>query len=119
MRYTMEDESMSLAELFSLIQWDLKVNRGASWDSIRAKLVLVEIRIEQYLHRKLYRPSSSLRVIWYLCRFFGPIYQWFLCNSNIPGTTVIGRGLRLPHPQNIIVAGHADIGEFCTIYQNV
>jgi serine O-acetyltransferase len=27
--------------------------------------------------------------------------------------------LRLPHPQNIIVAGFADIGEFCTIYHNV
>jgi serine acetyltransferase len=110
---------MTLAELFSLIRWDLKVNRGASWDSIRAKLMLVEVRIEQYLYRKLCRPSNPLRMIWYLCRFCGSIYQWFLCNSNIPGTTTIGRGLRLPHPQNIIVAGPSDIGEFCTIYQNV
>jgi serine O-acetyltransferase len=31
----------------------------------------------------------------------------------------IGRGLRLPHPQNIIIAFCAEIGEFCTIYQNV
>ena len=42
-----------------------------------------------------------------------------MCQAIIPGTIVIGRGLRLPHPQNIVITGSSEIGEFCTIYQNV
>ena len=110
---------MTLSELFSLIRWDLRVNRGLRWDDLRAKLLLIEVRFEQYLYRKVGHRSVVLRAIWYLCRFLGSIFQWGLCNSNIPGTTTIGPGLRLPHPQNIIIAGFADIGQFCTIYQNV
>jgi len=110
---------MSLSELFYLIEWDFKVNRGLSWDRLRALGLLFEIRIEQYLYRNLYRPGSPFSLLWFIFRFFGSIYQWFLCNSNIPGTIKIGRGLRLPHPQNIILAGYAEIGEFCTIYHNV
>jgi serine O-acetyltransferase len=108
---------VKLTELLYLIYWDCRINRGWSWDSIRAKLMLVEVRVEQYLYRRLGHGPTI--IIWYAMRFLGSIYQWFLCNSNIPGTTTIGRGLRLPHPQNIIVAGFADIGEFCTIYHNV
>ena len=110
---------MSVSEWFYLLKCDLKINRGVSWDSIRAKLLLIEVRIEQYIHRNFFRPGNPLSSVWYLSRFLGSVYQWFLCNSNIPGTIKIGRGLRLPHPQNIILAGIADIGEFCTIYHNV
>jgi serine acetyltransferase len=110
---------MSLKDLVYLIGWDLRINRGLSFDSLRAKLLLVELRVEQYIYRKFYRPASLGEAFWYLCRFVGSLFQWFLCNSNIPGTTTIGRGLRLPHPQNIILAGYAEIGEFCTIYHNV
>jgi serine acetyltransferase len=110
---------MSLKELFYLISWDLRINRGLSLDSLRAKLLSIELRVEQYAYRKVYRPSNPISILWYVFRFFGSTFQWFLCNSNIPGSVTIGRGLRLPHPQNIIIAGYADIGEFCTIYQNV
>lgn len=111
---------MSFSELMYLIKWDLKINWGLSWDSIRAMLLLLEFRSEQYVYRKLYaRPHTSTRLIWTVFRAFGVLFQWFLCNSNIPGPATIGRGLRLPHPQNIIIANQAEIGEFCTIYQNV
>ncbi len=110
---------MSLKQLFYLLSWDLRINHGWSFDCLRAKLMLIDVRIEQYIHRKFYRPGNPFSLIWYLTRFLGSIFQWFLCNSNIPGSVTIGRGLRLPHPQNIIVAGIADLGEFCTIYHNV
>ena len=109
---------MTLPQLLTLIAWDMRINRGFSFDSIRAKLLLVEIRLEQYIYRKC-RARAIPMIIWYVCRLLGSIFQWMLCNSNIPGTITIGRGLRLPHPQNIILAGFADIGEFCTIYHNV
>lgn len=110
---------MSLKQLLILIGWDMRVNHGWSFDCLRARLMLLDVRIEQYIHRKCFRPGNPLSLVWYLARFCGSLFQWFLCNSNIPGTVTIGRGLRLPHPQNIIIAGFADIGEFCTIYHNV
>ncbi len=75
--------------------------------------------MEQFIYRNCYINKRAIAVTWYICRFLGSIFQWFLCNSNIPGTITIGRGLRLPHPQNIILAGFSHIGEFCTIYHNV
>lgn len=110
---------MSFQNLLYLISWDLRVNRGWGLDAIRAKLLLIEIRIEQYIYRNVDRDNPVGALIWYLCRFLGSIFQWLLCNSNIPGSVTIGRGLRLPHPQNIVIAYHSDIGEFCTIYHDV
>lgn len=111
---------MTLSELFQLIAWDLRVNRGWSLDSLRAKLLLIEVRLEQYVYRKL-QPTSGRwrRLLWYLYRFPGSLFQWFLCNANVPGSVIIGRGLRLPHPQNIIITAFAELGEFCTLYHNV
>jgi serine O-acetyltransferase len=97
----------------------MRVNQGLHFDSIRARLLLIEVRGEQFLHSNLAHRAAPAKAIWYLCRFMGSIFQWLLCNSNIPGSAKIGRGLRLPHPQNIIIAFCAEIGEFCTIYQNV
>jgi serine acetyltransferase len=111
---------MTISEMLELIRWDIKVNRDLGFDHLRAILLLIEVRLEQYIYQYYHRRSNGLtRLIWYMTRFFGSIYQWFLCNSQIPGTVVIGRGLRLPHPQNLIFRYHADIGEFCTIYHNV
>jgi len=109
---------MTLSQMLTLIAWDMRINRGFSFDNIRARLLLIEVRLEQYIYRKCQSRVIPM-VIWYIFRLFGSIFQWVLCNSNIPGTITIGRGLRLPHPQNIILAGFADIGEFCTIYHNV
>jgi len=111
---------MTLSQLVYLIKWDLRVNRGVSFDRLRAMLLLTEVRLEQYVYRKAYpHPNPLALILWYTFRFLGSILQWSLCHSNIPGSVTIGRGLRLPHPQNIIIVGLADIGEFSTIYHNV
>ncbi len=111
---------MSLAELFELIRWDWRINNGASWDALRSRLLLIEVRLEQFWYRRLFpNPGVIGRFLWLFIRGPGSLFQWALCNANIPGTIPIGRGLRLPHPQNIIITGWAALGEFCTIYQNV
>ena len=111
---------MGLRELVYLITWDWRMNRGVSFDQLRAILLLIEVRLEQFVYQAWQRrPGPLLMILWYFVRFAGSIYQWFLCNSNIPGSVRIGRGLRLPHPQNIIIACNAEIGEFCIIYHNV
>lgn len=113
------DESMSLAEVGRHVAWDLRVNCGLRWDSLRAMLLLLEFRLEQYVYRRIGKPGHVLRPVWHACRFAGSVYQWLLCSSNLPGTASIGPGLRLPHPQGIIIAGTAEIGAFCTVYQGV
>jgi serine O-acetyltransferase len=111
---------MTFSQMRDLIRWDLRVNRGLSFDAVRAKLLLIELRLEQYVYGKTQGNHGVFpTLLWVLCRFCGSVFQWLLSNSNIPGSATIGRGLRLPHPQNIIIAGYADIGEFCTIYHNV
>ena len=60
---------MTLAQLFYLIDWDLRINRGLSFDDFRAKLRITEVRLEQYIHRNFDRGSSPLSIVWYLCRF--------------------------------------------------
>jgi serine acetyltransferase len=113
------DKPVSLAGTLRNFVWDLRVNRGPRWDNLRAMLLLLEFRFEQYVYRRIGRAGHPLRPAWYACRFAGSIYQWLLCNTNLPGTASIGPGLRLPHPQGITVAGTADVGAFCTVYQNV
>ena len=111
---------MTLTELIDLIRWDRRVNPATSWDGIRAQLLLFELRCEQYLYQRTgggSRPGGD--PWWTLARAVGSCWQWLLGGANIPGSTVIGRGLRLPHPQNLIVAAGARLGEFCTLYQNV
>lgn len=109
---------MGLKELFELVKEDVHINFGPSLDAIRAILLLLEVRWEQFIHRNCYLNNRLLVPIWYFFRFTGSIYQWLLCNSNIPGNSKIGKGLWLPHPSNIIVVYTAEIGEYCTIYQN-
>jgi serine acetyltransferase len=110
---------MTIKEMIDLIRWDMRANSGVSFDSLRAKLLLIEIRLEQYVYRKVGQRTGLPKAFWYLCRFLGSIFQWKLCNSGVSGMATIGRGPRLPHPQNIIIAHCAEIGDFCTIYQNV
>jgi serine O-acetyltransferase len=113
------DDSMSLEQVIRYIAWDLRVNKGPRWDNVRAMLLLVEFRLEQYVYRRMGRPGHPLRLLWYACRFAGSVYQCLLCGSNLPGTATIGPGLRLPHPQGIIIAGTTEMGAFCTVYQGV
>lgn len=109
---------MNARDLWTCLKWDMRINFGPSWDSLRACLLLLELRLEQFVHATS-RRFRFFVPIWLLTRFIGSIYQWLLCNSNIPGSVKIGPGLRLPHPNNIIIAGCASIGPWCTIYQNV
>jgi serine acetyltransferase len=111
--------TMSIKEFFTLLRWDWRMNFGFTFDRIRAMLLLLDLRWEQLIHRNFCRPRNPLTLVWYLTRFLGSIFQWFFATSIIPGEAKIGRGLRLPHPQNIIVSRFATIGEFCTLYQNV
>jgi serine acetyltransferase len=109
---------MNIKELVNFIKWDFRINIGPSLDSIRAVLLLIEVRWEQYIYKNCYIKYHFLKPLWFLTRFFGSVFQLLLCNSNIPGNAQIGIGLRLPHPQNIIVVFTAEIGNFCTIYHN-
>jgi serine acetyltransferase len=111
---------MKFSELIDLIRWDMRVNWDLGFDHVRAILLMIEVRWEQFVYRwSDAHPNGITRLIWYMTRFFGSVFQWALCNSQIPGSIFIGRGLRLPHPQNLIFRYHAEIGEFCTIYHNV
>jgi len=111
---------MSLTELLGLIRWDIRMNLSPSFDQLRAICLLIEVRGEQYVYQKAQtHPNLLMKLIWNLCRFLGSIYQWLFFNSTIPGSVSIGRGLRLPHPQNLVITRFADIGEFCIIYHNV
>ena len=110
---------MSLKEFLSLLRWDLRMNQGFTFDRLRAMFLMLDVRWEQLIHRNFNRPKNPLILVWYFTRFLGSLFQWFLCMSYIPGDVKIGRGLRLPHPQNILVSRFATLGEFCTLYQNV
>lgn len=63
---------MSFRQLVELLSWDIRVNIGPSLDSIRAVLLLVELRIEQYIYRNC-KASPARRYIWYAFRFAGSI----------------------------------------------
>ena len=111
---------MTISELINLIRWDMRVNPGIHFDAVRAKLLLIEVRLEEFIYQNTCQhPNTLVTFIWYLCRGLGSVFQWFMCNSLIAGSVELGRGLRLPHPQNIIIVKYARIGEFCMIYQNV
>jgi serine acetyltransferase len=110
---------MSLKEFFTLLYWDWRMNKGLTFDRLRAMLLMLDVRWEQLIHRNFCRPKNPLILIWYLTRFLGSLLQWAFTGSIIPGDARIGRGLRLPHPQNIVVTRFATLGEFCTLYQNV
>lgn len=50
--------------------------------------------------------------------FASKILFWFF-KIEISSKSVIGPGLRLPHPMGIIVAPHSSIGENCDLYADV
>jgi serine O-acetyltransferase len=41
------------------------------------------------------------------------------CNATIPRETVIGKGLKLMHPDGIVILKGSVIGEYCSIFQQV
>jgi serine acetyltransferase len=98
---------------------DYRVNAGLSLDRFRAVVLLTEYRMEEAVyewHSARNGPISG--ALWRATRVSGSVFQWVWANSNIPGSVSIGPGLRLPHPQNIIMATGSRLGSGCTVYHN-
>ena len=98
---------------------DYRINAGPSLDRFRALVLLTEYRLEQAVfewHSTRHGPIPAL--LWMATRLAGSVFQWLWANSNIPGSASIGPGLRLPHPQNIIVGAGSRLGARCIIYHN-
>src|ERR1035437_5621947 len=90
---------------------DYRVNAGLSLDRFRAVVLLTEYRLEEAVyewHCVHHGPAGG--VLWRIVRLGGSIFQWVWANSNIPGSASIGPGLRLPHPQNIIIVTGTRLG---------
>ena len=101
------------------VRTDWQANSGLSLDSLKARLLTAEIRGEQAAYRwRQASPGPVRNAAWAAIRFAGSIVQWRLFSCEIPGSAQIGRGLRLPHPQNIIIGYTASIGDSCSIYHN-
>jgi len=108
------------ADVAELIRSDWRRNFGPSFDRLRACLLLSEVRLEQGVHRWAATHGGRVPLAtWGMTRFLGSIYQWIVASSNIPGSAILGRALRLPHPTNIIVGAEVTIGDECTLYQGV
>lgn len=104
----------------ALVRSDWRSNPGWNLDAIKARLLLLEYRLEQATYRWYLRDDSPVsRVTWNLCRFSGSVFQWRLFSCQISGLVEAGPGLRLPHPQNIIVGMTTHLGSHCSLYHNV
>ncbi|WP_335920966.1 hypothetical protein [Shewanella algae] len=82
--------------------YTLKLNR-----SLSSKIAITLIFFERV---------SFLRYV--ILPFRVVLLNWFF-NTEIPRSVVIGRGLRIPHPYNIIVHSSCIIGDKVTIYHGV
>lgn len=102
------------------VRSDWQSNPGYSLDTLKARLLLLIVRAEQSVyewHQRTSAPGHSL--VWAAVRFIGSILQWRLFSCEISGAVDIGLGLRLPHPQNIIIRRWTRIGDYCSVYHNV
>lgn len=104
----------------ALVRSDWRSNPGWNLDAIKARVLLLEYRLEQATcHWHVRNDSPASRVAWNLCRFSGSVFQWRLFSCQISGLVEAGPGLRLPHPQNIIVRRYTHLGSHCSLYHNV
>lgn len=109
-----------LTRFFRTLLEDYRYNAGLHIDAFKARALLSEYRTEQLAHSwYAAKPTPARSGLWYLVRFLGSIAQWLLFQSSIPGSASIGAGLRLPHPQNIVIARRTQLGEHCSVYHNV
>lgn len=73
------------------------------------------------LHRarhKIHTENSSRGFV-AICQIVQNVLVYYPRHIELPFSTVVGVGLRLPHPKNITVNSSARIGNSCTIYHNV
>ena len=46
-------------------------------------------------------------------------FTGLFCSASIPRHTVIGKGLKLLHPDGIVILADSEIGDYCSIFQQV
>ena len=88
---------------FEKLKIDLKRN-----NFILSKFVCVIIRLER-INRFTRFIVKPFRLLFLNC---------FL-NVEIPKEVIIGEGIRIPHPYNIVINKSTEIGKYCTIFHNV
>ncbi|MGX5357818.1 serine acetyltransferase [Kocuria sp. KH4] len=73
------------------------------------------------LHRAQheFQTENSSRGCVAICNIMQNALVYYPRHIELPFSTVVGVGLRLPHPKNITVNSSARIGTSCTIYHNV
>ncbi|GLR76412.1 DapH/DapD/GlmU-related protein [Aliivibrio sifiae] len=87
---------------FKIIKKDFKTNKN-----FISRLFLLIVRLERV--KVISKIIFPLRLV---------IIN-FIFNSEIPKSVVLGSGIRVPHPYNIIMHGNSNIGNNATIYQGV
>jgi len=88
---------------FEKLKIDLKRN-----SFILSKFVCVIIRLER-INRFTRLVAKPFRLLFLNC---------FL-NVEIPRGVIIGEGIRIPHPYNIVINKSTKMGKYCTIFHNV
>lgn len=71
-----------------------------------------------YYYRKAqwYKGRSGIKYVW---NKFLLLIKFKYTGVELKETIHVGKGLRLPHLQGIIVSDYATIGDYCTIYHQV
>ena len=89
---------------------DWQVNAGCPL----AQLLLIQFRLIRLMLSK-----SGFKILALLLCAFYKLYSQVLLNVELSPRTVIGPGLRLPHPYGIIINRASIIGSGCCIRHNV
>ena len=111
---------MNIRRLRRLMQADARSNPGWHLDALKARTLLAEVRLERCVYEWQQAEPRPLRIAaWQGARFAGSVFQWLFFQSEISGEVSIGEGLRLPHPQSIVITRKASLGAHCSVYHNV
>lgn len=72
--------------------------------------------LKYYRKMQFYRNRSSIRYYVNKCIFY---FKFRYTGVELKDSLSIGKGIRMPHLNSIIVSEYAIIGDFCTIFQQV
>jgi serine O-acetyltransferase len=95
----------------------LRADYAASQRSTNVLRILVLYRISHLLYEQ---PPSRIRLVFLF--LVNRIKKWLVFypfHIDLPDSSHIGPGLRLPHPHGIILSGHSTLGPNCTLFHNV
>ena len=113
-----------MSELYDLLKMDLAwfncvdgkpVLPKCGWGGILKRLLLRKFRAV-FLYRLAHRAHARHHGL--LAMFLG-WWMWKSCGCEISPAASIGGGLRLPHPQGVIIGDNVEIGEMTRIGQHV